>query len=540
MNLFHKFFLFFDIFGERPQFFINGYHSQKTIFGSIISIFLYVSILILFIIFSLDILYHENPTLVKTNYIDEIPPQYNFDNNFMMAIVLEYPNYTKFINEKIYTLKIRETNYSYINGSTIANSEREIKYKKCSEFKFNIIPEYFEALDIDNMYCLNLTGYSLEGDFMKDRWRTLIFNFEKCVNSTDNNFICESIDEIEKTLNGGYIEVFITDTTIIPNNYKKPMKIFGRNIFNSLNGKDYSEFWIYLKRMDVISDNGLVFHNYKKNYGIAYDRFNFLKYSLKNNLFLQVTFKLSVTREVYNRSYKKIQEIYADLSGLYQGISFVIGVFFYILKKTFYKNYLLQFFNLNVTKDIKRYNYIANEKLNKNKIFNNISTYLNNNKGNNINITNSNINLKFCNSEKKNEFLFLKYLTSKRNNKIVKNNENEDNLMCEKKIKLNINNIGNQRPISINQYFFKYICINKHNNIYNINKKFLLIRFLFEISSYLKKINEINLIKNVLFEEKTLNNINKLFHFNYNFGLEKNEYDNLCDYNKSIFLNMFI
>ena len=540
MNLFNRYFLFFDIFGERPEFFINGYHTQKTFFGAIISFILYISIFILFIIFSLDMINHENPILVKTNYIDEVPDEYIFDNNFMVAVVLEYPNYTKFINDKIYTLKIHETNYSYINGSTIINSEREIKYKKCSEFKFNIIPEYFEVLDIDNIYCLNLTGFSIEGEFMRDRWRTILFNFEKCVNSTDNNFTCESLEEIEKTLNGGYIEVFITDSTIIPNNYKKPMKIFGRNIFSSLNGKDYSEFWLYLKRMDVITDNGLIFHSYDKKYTIAFDRFNFLKYSSKNDLFLQVAFKLATTREVYHRSYKKIQEICADLSGLFKGIILFLEFFFYIFKKTFYKNYLLQFFNLDFKNDKKKLSFVAknhnNEILNKNKIFYNFSTLINN-KENNINISNSNINLKFCNSEKKNKFLFTNYLTSKKKNTII---NNEDILIHKKNQKLNINKLGIQRFISENQYFFKYICVKKYNNFCQIHKKFLLIRFLFEISSYLKKINEINIIKNVLFEEKTIMNLNKLYHFNYNFELEKIEYDNLSDYNKNIFLNILV
>ena len=540
MNLFNRYFLFFDIFGERPEFFINGYHTQKTIFGAIISFILYISIFILFIIFSLDMINHENPILVKTNYIDEVPDEYIFDNNFMVAVVLEYPNYTKFINDKIYTLKIRETNYSYINGSTIINSEREIKYKKCSEFKFNIIPEYFEVLDIDNIYCLNLTGFSIEGEFMRDRWRTILFNFEKCVNSTDNNFTCESLEEIEKTLNGGYIEVFITDSTIIPNNYKKPMKVFGRNIFSSLNGKDYSEFWLYLKRMDVITDNGLIFHNYNKKYTIAFDRFNFLKYSSKNDLFLQVAFKLATTREVYHRSYKKIQEICADLSGLFKGIILFLEFFFYIFKKTFYKNYLLQFFNLDFKNDKKKLSFVAknhnNEILNKNKIFYNFSTLINN-KENNINISNSNINLKFCNTEKKNKFLFTNYLSAKKKNTII---NNEDILIHKKNQKLNINKLGIQRFISENQFFFKYICVKKYNNFCQIHKKFLLIRFLFEISSYLKKINEINIIKNVLFDEKTIMNLNKLYHFNYNFELEKIEYDNLSDYNKNIFLNILV
>ena len=95
MNTFNKFFLIFDIFGEQPTFFINGFHSQKTIFGAIISFILFISVLILLFIFSFDIIYHENPKLLLTNYIDEIPEKYFFDKNFMLGLSLEYPNYTK-------------------------------------------------------------------------------------------------------------------------------------------------------------------------------------------------------------------------------------------------------------------------------------------------------------------------------------------------------------------------------------------------------------------------------------------------------------
>ena len=192
---------------------------------------------------------------------------------------------------------------------------------------------------------------------------------------------------------------------------------------------------------------------------------------------------------------------------------------------------------MKIIKFINRTNCLINDKLLKNKIFNNISTLLND-KENNINISNSNINFKFCNFEKKNTFLSFNHLTRKRKNKNILNNE--DNIIYKNNQNLNINKIGNQRIISVNQYFFQHICMDKYNSFYQIHKKFLLIRFLFEISSYFKKINEINLIKNVIFEEKTIINLNKLYHFNYNLDLEKNEYDYLSDYNKNIFLNMFI
>ena len=102
---------------------------------------------------------------------------------------------------------------------------------KCSNYSFTSIPEYFYDLNINNLYCVNLTGITLRGVFMEDKWTTINFQFKKCVNSTNNNNSCKSPDEITEILNGGYMGIFTTDYQINPNNYKQPAQIYGKNIF---------------------------------------------------------------------------------------------------------------------------------------------------------------------------------------------------------------------------------------------------------------------------------------------------------------------
>ena len=130
---------------------------------------------------------------------------------------------------------------------------------KCSNYSFTSIPEYFYDLNINNLYCVNLTGITLRGDFMQDKWTTIKFEFKKCVNSTRNNNSCKSPEEITEILNGGYMGIFTTDYQIDPHNYKQPAQIYGKNIFTAFSVKHYADFWIYFQIKQINTDTGILF-----------------------------------------------------------------------------------------------------------------------------------------------------------------------------------------------------------------------------------------------------------------------------------------
>jgi hypothetical protein len=66
-------------------------------------------------------------------------------------------------------------------------------------------------------------------------------------------------EEIDKYLQSGYVDIFMTDKMIVPKDFKNPTKIYGKNIFDSINGKEYMDYWIYLKRLEVQTVEGIVF-----------------------------------------------------------------------------------------------------------------------------------------------------------------------------------------------------------------------------------------------------------------------------------------
>ena len=62
-------------------------------------------------------------------------------------------------------------------------------------------------------------------------------------------------------------------------------------------------------------------------------------------------------------------------------------------------------------------------------------------------------------------------------------------------------------------------------------KRFRKISFLFEISRYIKNINETNLLKNLIFDDKQKKLLSYIYHFDYVFEKEKIIYDQIADYN---------
>ena len=71
---------------------------------------------------------------------------------------------------------------------------------------------------------------------------------------------------------------------------------------------------------------------------------------------------------------------------------------------------------------------------------------------------------------------------------------------------------------------------NSLKKIFHTFIRFKKIKFLFEISRYIKNINEINIIKNIIFEDKQKNLLAYIYHFDFIFDKEKSIYEQIADY----------
>jgi hypothetical protein len=556
MPNFFECFIYLDIFGAKPRFLIDGYKSQRSYIGAFFSIVCILCVFLFFTYYFHQILSHKKPTMVVSNLIDDVPEKYWFGDDFMLAISLQYPNYTNFINENVYVLKIYDVEYKFLEDNSYEFHEKEIPYTICSNYTFKVLPEYYHELNLKQLYCVNFTGHFLEGEYGQKKWRTINFKFNKCKNSTNSN--CLTQEEIEKQLEGGYVDIFMTDQTIDPKNYKNPTKIYGKNIFNSINGREYMDYWIYLKRMDIQTDNGILFDNIIEKSVIAFEKATAMKYTLQTENFLQVIFRISINKDLYDRSYMKLQEAAGGIGGVVK-IVFTIGkALNYLSKIILYKNYLLQFFNMdyfNTTTKI-------NKKLRLNRLSTNPPLILPNknilqiipeNKielRDYIQINNSNIHLQFPNNTSISNKQSISNLFLNNNKKGIKlknfclNNNNNNNKNNNKSNNNNqfytdYNNNNNKnindkiikRKIIHYHSFFKILFTKKSfKKIFHTFIRYKKIKFLFEISRYIKNTNEINILKNIIFDDKQNNLLSYIYHFDFVYDKEKSIYEQLADY----------
>ena len=548
-----KYFLLIDIFGSKAYFSINGHKSYQTVFGSIMTIISYITIFIFFIIFSKEIIYHRNPNIITSDLIDSTPIHFMFTDEFIWTFSLQFSNFSSFIDETVYNVDAYIAISNLIENGKVKEDRIYLNLVKCSNYSFSSIPDYFNGLNINNLYCVNLTGITLRGDFMQDKWTTIKFEFNKCVNSTKNNNSCRSPEEITEILNGGYMGIFATDYQINPNDYKQPAQIYGKNIFTAFSVQHYADFWVYFQIKQINTDTGILFDSIVSETVLSYE------YTYENtdyresNIFLTVYLRESTNRRVLDRSYSKFQDVAANIGGIIKIIFSIGEVITRFFRRTLYRNYILQFFNLDESK----FDEFSKEENNKEIIklqTNDIFSCENNNKQNQNNKSKSNYQLINVNNngniKLKNK---TKILSSNRIKFSMNSNTNLKNVnfLNSKKVRdtkisgtsgLNLpfvypnllkndnsKNFNNKKNIAKHVVCFMTLLIRKNSfkRIKEIHKQFKKILFIFDIIQYIKTRNEINLLEKTVFTEQERKNISNIYHFDYDLHTHKKGYDYL-------------
>ena len=542
MKKFLKLFLKVDIFGKTAHFHINGKKKYKTYLGSIFTIIAFLLSFTIIIILSKDVLLHQNLivlTTIDNSYKSRI--ENISTNSFIFALSLQDQNYTNYIDESIYYLNasIHDTkrNKDGISKIDITN----LKLTRCNLLDISILPNYFQAIGMKNLYCLNESNIILKGDFGEIDWRYLIFQFSKCKNTTENNFSCKSINEINDKLKDGYFGAFMTDLIITNTDFEKPFSQYGKNFFTSFSINQYQDLWVYLKKIQVITDSGYLFEDKKLEENIALDKYeSTIDYREQNN-FYSVKIRLTNKIEIYERSYKKIPEAICNIGGFMKIILLLCKFIVSFCNDLLFKKFLIQFFKFEDNDNI--YKNLFNSK--------NFSTLTPNNLSNvNSNVNNSNIKLDNNNvgnnsNNYHSEFNFPKI-------KLISGSIN----FCYKKFlsekKKNYNNVPNSSP-KTRKYFLSKIHTKKKKNyrlcfqIYckkkglekakAIYKKFKSISFLTDIIYYYKSLFKIQLLEYSFFDINKRHIILDTDYFDfYFFNEEKINYEKKN--NKHVILNL--
>ena len=284
---------------------------------------------------------HTKPTILTSIYNDEIPKSVNLTSeNFSFAFSLQNQEYQSYIDKTIYNVTAVQTKVFLTNNDTSEIYKENIDKIKCSQYNFEIIPEYFKKLPLNNLYCLNKSIYQLEGEFKREVFSYIKINFSKCVNSSENNFTCKPLNEINEHLSGGFLGMFMPDYNIVPIQFFPPYRIYGKNWYNGFSLKYFADIFLYLKNIEIITDVGYFFTKKEFLNFVVYDYLQSIIEHRIEDHFLSLTLRLSSKREIHERSYIKIQTIFSNFGGMLKMILLIEEYSIYFIRMTLYKNYI--------------------------------------------------------------------------------------------------------------------------------------------------------------------------------------------------------
>jgi hypothetical protein len=327
-----------DIYGSRPTFKIGRLETFKTKFGSMLTILSVLCILSAFIYFSLDIFTSDNPKIVLSITNVGYPQKYHMSNdNFGFVFGLQDVNtYNQYIDETIYTAKAFQKTATRVQVGNTSEFQWDVtllELVRCSIDKF---PDEFKDLykfsPLNDMYCLKNNSFYIDGTFLNDHYSFLYIELSECRNSTENiNNPCKPKSEIDAKLTGSFFAFSHTDITIDPRNYTTPNQNYNGDTYTTISNKYFKEMHHYVKQIQIETDRGFLLSDIHE---ITFLKDDYIKemtdYRIANN-FLSYTLKLSTVVETYSRSYKKVQNVAAEVGGVVELISILCAVlaFFY-------------------------------------------------------------------------------------------------------------------------------------------------------------------------------------------------------------------
>jgi hypothetical protein len=337
-------FLYLDTFGVEFNFLTNGREKNKTISGALLTIFYCLVLALLFVQFGVDLYERKNPK-VSTNleFYPYTPVKLSNKNfTFGYRIEDEYGNF--FLDETVAFPKLYFLFYELINGSWVERFMNEQVNRRCHDFPDYKEKEAYFGISLASWYCVNFDNYTWGGNWDGNFNNFFLINIEQCINSTLNNNHCATQERIEKTFinerssgNLFYSQLFLSSQPAM-DNFEQPLKTSLVNTYSLLNLKltkrknqnfkttgllqDVGWFWKDLKYEEVLeldtSEQDLTFKD-QWDQAVLLNTYNYL----------------GGKRQVYTRTYTKIQEIIANIGGFAKLIYTCLTFVFFHIKTTY-------------------------------------------------------------------------------------------------------------------------------------------------------------------------------------------------------------
>lgn len=326
-----------------------------TLIGIVFSVIINLGCLVMFIIYLVELFSHSNPNVNYTKIRKTISTNLTLNTkDLLYSIGFRNKHYQIMKDPTIVSLvPVYEYMYRNNNGSLIQEQiildiiNCTVLYPKFEEIGLG---NQFITNGIKDYFCFNGTykGKSiiLGGKYSSNFYGNLAIYIRKCKNSTENfhkNIICQPEKVINENVQDAWIQIAYSSSFVDSDNYSSPINYVLDGYYTRLDYTINKMLYTYFNLVNFYSENNIIFSNYQHLTAIKKDT-EVTDLNLENSdgsIFTAYVCP-SNTIENYKRNYIKIQEIGANIAGLFKCI-FIL--FFLVI--SFYQSQLLDIKILN-------------------------------------------------------------------------------------------------------------------------------------------------------------------------------------------------
>ena len=251
-------------------------YKKEILFSSCIGILFscitLICLIFLIIKYFIELIHYSNFRVIPNIKDLDRNSSINFTNSPIMLGLSDNNGIPFELNKKVFNIiMIRQTVFSLINENDtfigLNRNDNYIEFDFCNNSKLYYNMSIFSGFNLEKYICpKNNQNIFIKGRYGDIRKGFDIINIylEKCINSSDKNYTCESEEKINEIIKDKYLSMYFIKET--PDHY---------NVFNPIQKKlrtDYFAISLDVKKLylynflisDYYTDNGLLFPN-KKN-----------------------------------------------------------------------------------------------------------------------------------------------------------------------------------------------------------------------------------------------------------------------------------
>ena len=341
--------LYFDFLSPDLTLHFKQFHKHPSIFSGFLSILVYILCISSSIYFSFDIIKHLNPTLYyyyhQENDIGNfplnessifhffdfngIPKNENPESLFQIFGFLD--NFITTYNSLIQNKSLL-SHYTY--GPCLNNST---KYKKLNDINNALIESSFSKIG----YCINGFYNATTNEYISidnEKFIYPIINhgtshsnhtsysiiIQKCQNDTFYNFnTCKTNEYIDNIVNINKISSLITflNQEVDIMNYTNPIKHRFISDSFSFNGGTFSFSNLKFQPLRINTHNGFFFDNLIIDNSYYYEENDIKNFETNISIYTSFHFWMQNKVQIFERSYKRIQNVFAEIGGIIKAIT---------------------------------------------------------------------------------------------------------------------------------------------------------------------------------------------------------------------------